>query len=84
MINERECNTCKHFDILRTPTGRPKRDCTGQCLADKGGLLTLRVREVLRKVMPESCKHQIENFVSRPHWMDPYDGMDCPLWEEPC
>ena len=76
------CNTCRHFDILRTPTGRPKRDQSGLCrvMFHKPEII-IEAKRVLFPLLPESCKWHVLTFSASPHGMEPSAGTECTFWE---
>jgi hypothetical protein len=79
-VVKKQCNTCVYFDILRTPTGRPKRGELGRCEYS----VTVVKKSIIDALLPSapvSMRTSLQRITIIPHWMDPADGADCPAYD---
>lgn len=76
---KRCCDTCKHAEFDRTPTGRAKKGRMGRCSYPTEGIVELAIKGVA-----PSSVHRAYNGVPKhlpKGGVDPGFGTDCPVWE---
>ena len=73
------CNNCKHFDIFRTPTGRPKKGEIGICRFRVSSILP-DLKQSMLDLVPVSCRHDVASFKLHTHGVEASDGSDCPCY----
>lgn len=77
---KQSCDTCKHGEFWRTPTGRPKRNEAGLCRFSLA-VVEAEVRTFARGKLPSSCDACVNNIRIWNQEIWPTEGTECPVWE---